>query len=192
VALAGFHLPSARPLVVFYWWIQVALGVSFAALTSMLIFPVTVGGRVQAIAADSLRRLGKLTGETIELMLAMPLNPSGRPAAATGNVQGPKAVDLGLEPVLQESAAGTASVLRNIESLRKLLALVETEWKVLHRLRQCLGRPEFPADVYELLLLGIRSYLTALQMLVHPLQVCYWRIHESDPWREIPGDLDHA
>lgn len=176
VTLVGFHLTTVEPLVVLYWWIQVAVGVTVAALASLTVFPVTVGGRVQATTADSLRRLGQLTRETLELMLDLPLSPDGRPAAATGNVQGPRAVDSGLEPMLGGLEAGTAAVLRNIESLRKLLALAATEWKVLHRLRQYLGRPEFPASTYHLLLLDIRSFLTALQMLVYPLQVRCGRI----------------
>ena len=117
----------------------------------------------------SLRRLGRLAEDTLALALALPLRPDGRPAAATGEVRGPKAVDAGLDPLLADLDAATEAVLADIEAVRGQLSVVAAEWTLLRRVR---GRGAlFPSHTYELLLVEVRSFLTTLQMLVHPLQV---------------------
>ena len=169
VALAGFHLPSVEPLVLCYYWLQMALGTGAAFLAAALVFPATAASRVQAKTTDSLVRLGRLAEETLSLALALPLRPDGRPADVTGDVRGPKAIDSGLGPLLAGLDVQREAVLANIEAVRVQLSVVAAEWSLLRRVGR--RRALFPAHTYELLLIEARSFLTALQMLVHPLQV---------------------
>lgn len=43
VALNTFHLPYPQYKAMFYWWLQIALGVGTAALVSTFVAPVTAG-----------------------------------------------------------------------------------------------------------------------------------------------------
>lgn len=43
VALGSFWLTYVQYKVLFYWWLQIALGISVAALVSMLVLPITAG-----------------------------------------------------------------------------------------------------------------------------------------------------
>ncbi len=42
-------LPTAQAL--FYWWLQIALGIGTAALVSTFVFPITAGSKVRVGAA---------------------------------------------------------------------------------------------------------------------------------------------
>lgn len=46
VALNSYWLPFVEYKALFYWWLQVALGVATAALVSMFVAPLTAGGWV--------------------------------------------------------------------------------------------------------------------------------------------------
>ena len=43
VALNPYYLDTVQYQALWYWWLQIALGVGAAALTTTFVFPITAG-----------------------------------------------------------------------------------------------------------------------------------------------------
>ena len=51
-----YHDEAVEYEAVFYWWLQIALGIGTAALASTFVFPITAGERAEWVALLSCHR----------------------------------------------------------------------------------------------------------------------------------------
>lgn len=140
----------------FYWWLQIALGICTAALASMFVLPVTAASKVRAKTRDNLRQLGELTRDIVDSLVTLPLAPDGRPDAAAGGI------DAGITNKLTDMGAGVSA---SIESVRHLLTLVPVEWDPYQPSQQ----HTFPRESFELIQYILRAYLSSTAPLMFEL-----------------------
>ena len=63
VALNSYWLGYVQYKALFYWWLQIALGVGVAALVSITVTPITAGGWVGGLGESRFCREGGREGD---------------------------------------------------------------------------------------------------------------------------------
>ncbi|GAB4816536.1 hypothetical protein N2152v2_003582 [Parachlorella kessleri] len=166
VALNSYWLGYVQYKALFYWWLQMALGVGVAVLVSMTVTPITAGRKVRSKTQECLKGLGQLTETVLSEMLLPRLRPDGLLPGVKGRLEVamPGAVDEGLKDAVAPMYDTANSIAASVEVIRALLKAVPTEFDIYSPAHL------FPTQAYDLLKLNLRAYLSSLMMLVYPLQ----------------------